>query len=179
MNRPTPREFQIALIQLLMKAQTDPAFNGRCRRNPAQAFREAAGLDVPDGCTLRCVDAEVGEVLVPLPVWQSTYPGRELTDLQLEAVAGGTGEEVVVPVTEELVPEFEMMGPGLKAFASDLREMNQYNAVLDKVDVVLGNAKGGAEQAVSGLTKGGKIAVGAVTTAAAAVGGWFASTFHL
>jgi len=80
-----------ALRALAERARLDPAFHARCRRAPALALREATGISLPAGLTLRFLETGPGECVVPLPPLQGPGLAGELSSSDLEAVAGGTG----------------------------------------------------------------------------------------
>ena len=59
-------------------------------RSPAQAVREATGRDLPEGFHLQLVDNAGAALTVVLPDLAAT---EELSDADLEAVAGGKSEQ--------------------------------------------------------------------------------------
>jgi len=82
--------WETAAGDLLARAQVDPDFHALCRTDPARAFREAAGFDLPSGITLRFAEVQPGELVIPLPPLVPGRSGQPLSDAELEQVAGGT-----------------------------------------------------------------------------------------
>jgi len=76
-----------ALTDLYKRAATDKEFRQLCLSRPEEAVKQAAGLALPEGFTIRFVDNEGADATFVLPDLQED--GSELLDLQLEAVAGG------------------------------------------------------------------------------------------
>jgi len=85
-----------ALRALAERARLDPAFHARCRRAPALALREATGISLPAGLTLRFLETGPGECVVPLPPLLGPGLAGELSNSDLEAVAGGTAATFAV-----------------------------------------------------------------------------------
>jgi hypothetical protein len=86
-RKPTRSEFEAIVIN---KAWTDPSFLKDLRANPQATIDgalkkyEAGGL--PQGVTVRLFEEKPGECLIVLPAPSTS---AELSDAQLEAVAGG------------------------------------------------------------------------------------------
>jgi len=91
MDAAQANKWEAAVRSLLKLARTDPAFLALCRRDPARAFRQAAGFDLPGGLVLRFAEARPGECVVPLPPLLPAGAEGQLSDRELEQVAGGTG----------------------------------------------------------------------------------------
>lgn len=85
MNEGKRRENSIKIGQIVSKAWSDPVFKQRLLANPASIAREY-GLEVPAGIELRVVEDTDSVHHVILPPKPSS---RELSDAQLEQVAGG------------------------------------------------------------------------------------------
>ena len=83
----TSQEAERAIEQIVKRAQTDPEFRQLCIDNPNAAATEATGKELPDGFTLRFVDNHNADLTVVLP--DTVDPEAELSDAQLEQVAGG------------------------------------------------------------------------------------------
>jgi len=90
MDTLNPSLWATAAGNLARRAQADPAFHARCHQDPARAFREAAGFDLPSGLTLRFAEVQPGELVIPLPPLVPGRSGQPLSEAELEQVAGGT-----------------------------------------------------------------------------------------
>lgn len=77
---------QSALQAILRRASRDATFRELCLNSPAEAVREAAGRELPAGFRLRFVDNARANLTVVLP---DPAPRQELSDADLEAIAGG------------------------------------------------------------------------------------------
>jgi hypothetical protein len=71
-------------LQLAARAWSDPAFKARLLAEPAAALAEQ-GIAMPPGVELRVHENDAAVVHLTLP----PAPGEELSDEQLDAVAGG------------------------------------------------------------------------------------------
>jgi hypothetical protein len=80
---PTP-EYRKALGQVIAKAWTDPTFKQRLLAEP-KAVAQEYGISIPSGLEVRVVENTPTLVHIVLPA----RPAGELSDEQLEAVAGG------------------------------------------------------------------------------------------
>jgi len=69
------------------KAATDAAFKARVKADPKTVAEEISGLQVPAGFKIKAVDMDEADITVILPKTRSD----ELSDMELEAVAGGKG----------------------------------------------------------------------------------------
>lgn len=69
------------------KATTDAAFKARVKADPKAVAEEIAGIQVPAGFKIKAVDMDEADITVILPKTSSD----ELSDMELEAVAGGKG----------------------------------------------------------------------------------------
>jgi hypothetical protein len=75
-----------AVQQVMARAATDMEFRRRVLADPAAAVKEVAGKDLPAGFTVKVIENEPGvDQTFVLPDFQA----EDLTDADLEAVAGG------------------------------------------------------------------------------------------
>ncbi|MFK7692789.1 NHLP leader peptide family RiPP precursor [Paenibacillus sp. HJGM_3] len=77
---------QEALKTVFAKAATDKSFRELAMSNPAEAVKAASGVDLPAGFTVRFVENGGADATFVLPDFVGD---SELSDEQLEAVAGG------------------------------------------------------------------------------------------
>jgi len=92
------KRWEAAFQDLAERARTDPGFHALCRREPARAFRQVSGFDLPAGLTLRFAEAQPGEMLVPLPPFLPGPARDELSDAALGELAGGITSVFAVPI---------------------------------------------------------------------------------
>lgn len=88
----TNSQYQEALSKVLARAEGDPAFRAVALSDATAAVKEATGLDVPAGLTVRFVEAgEAGSFSGPNYVIPLLWSAEdELTDSEmLDHVAGG------------------------------------------------------------------------------------------
>lgn len=85
-------KYRAALETILHRAGSDPAFRASALSDAPAAIKEATGLDVPEGVTVKFVEfGQAGsfqnsQLVIPLPPTNSD----ELTDSELlDEVAGG------------------------------------------------------------------------------------------
>lgn len=91
---PTRGEFEAVIIK---RAWNDPAFLGQLRANPRTAIDEGLrkyGASVPEGVTVKLYEELAGQCVIIIP--RPLDAGAELSDAELEAVAGGEGVVVAV-----------------------------------------------------------------------------------
>ena len=79
-------ETDTAFGKIIAKAWRDPAFKAALIANPATALK-AEGIDVPAGMAVTVVENTDKQFHLVLP----PVPSDELSEDDLEAVAGGTG----------------------------------------------------------------------------------------
>lgn len=84
MNQMNQKEWKEILSKVFKRAATDEQFRQLCLKDPHTAIKQVSGKDIPKSINIRFVDQTEGLVL--------TLPAKgaeELTDAQLEALAGG------------------------------------------------------------------------------------------
>ena len=94
----TRKEFQ---VQLIKKAQSDKEFKKAFLGNPEETLQTQLGVQVPEGVEVKVVEESSKVVYLVLPVNPD-----ELTDEQLDAVAGGASEEWNCPLDLIKCPDF-------------------------------------------------------------------------
>ena len=92
----TQEKVQETVTQLQEKAATDASFRASLKENPNAAIEKIAGIQVPAGFKINIVDANDADLTIAIPKTKSD----ELSDADLEAVAGGKWTDYVVAVTE-------------------------------------------------------------------------------
>ncbi|MHB1193939.1 MAG: NHLP leader peptide family RiPP precursor [Longimicrobiales bacterium] len=85
----TKDEAEKAIAAVKAKAQTDRNFRKLALENPNEALKQAAGVDVPRGNKIKVIEAAPD---VDLTIVLPKYAGADLTDSDLDAVAGGMGD---------------------------------------------------------------------------------------
>ena len=76
-------------LQLIEKAWKDEAFRQALRSDPQSAVEKALGSKLPAGVQLKVVEETADTFYLVLPANLDRAPAGQLTDQQLEAVAGG------------------------------------------------------------------------------------------
>ena len=84
--------------KIIAKAWRDPAFKAEMIANPTAALK-AEGIDVPAGMTVTVVENTDKQFHLVLP----PAPSGELSEDDLEAVAGGRGSNVIPNIHAEAV----------------------------------------------------------------------------
>jgi hypothetical protein len=84
----TEQEVKATIEKIQAKASTDKKFREKVLSNPAEAIKEVAGKEIPDGLKIKIIENEkdVDQTYV-LP----DFIGEELSDEDLDNVAGGMG----------------------------------------------------------------------------------------
>jgi hypothetical protein len=80
-----PADVQRSVID---RAETDPVFHAHLLQDPKAAIEEQFGIPLPADIRIRVVEEQPGEVVLVLPA-QSTGSGEQLSEADLEQVAGG------------------------------------------------------------------------------------------
>jgi len=100
------------LQEMLARSATDMEFRARLLNDPRAAVAEFTGREVPEGVTFRFIENK-GSATVVLP--DPIDPRAELSDSDLEAVAGGATPVVVAT----LVLAAEVIGVAAMGITSD------------------------------------------------------------
>ena len=82
---------QTLAAQLIAKAMQDAPFRPELLRDPKGVFERELGFSIPANVTVQVVEKSPTEVYLVLPQ-RATGPGAELSDAELEGVAGGWSE---------------------------------------------------------------------------------------
>lgn len=85
----TPADYKAAVVAL---AQADPAFRRLALDNPAAAFETAFKVPLPASFKLRVIEEGPDAYVVVLPHETRVGAGGELSDDDLESVAGGAAK---------------------------------------------------------------------------------------
>ena len=72
--------------KLILKAWSDSAFKKELIENPKAAIEKELNTKLPDDVNVKVVETDEKTILLPIPV----KPKGELTEEQLESVAGGS-----------------------------------------------------------------------------------------
>ncbi|MCK9224623.1 MAG: NHLP leader peptide family RiPP precursor [Candidatus Muirbacterium halophilum] len=84
----TEKEVKATIEKIQVKASTDKKFREKVLSNPEQAIKEISGKDIPEGFKIKIIENAKGiDQTFVLP----DFIGEELTDQDLDNVAGGAG----------------------------------------------------------------------------------------
>ena len=84
----TEQEVKETIAKIQSKASIDKAFRKKVLSNPEEAVREISGKDLPKGFRMKIIENAPGvDQTYVLP----DFTGEELSDEQLDNVAGGRG----------------------------------------------------------------------------------------
>ncbi len=99
--------------ELVLKAWEDEEFKQRLVSDPKAAITEMFGVEIPDAIDVKVVEEDLQTLYVRLPMKPVTED--ELTDEQLEAVAGGACVPVlgVAVIALGMIAASATMGAGL------------------------------------------------------------------
>lgn len=75
---------------VVRKALADNAFRAELLKNPKAAIEKALNMPLPSGVTLKVIEAAPTEYTIVLPYQAKTAADGEMSDSDLEAVAGGS-----------------------------------------------------------------------------------------
>jgi len=84
---------QETVKQIQKKAASDASFRASLIANPNSSIEEIAGIQIPAGFRVNVADANEADLTIALPKMQN----NELSDSDLEAVAGGKTTDTTVP----------------------------------------------------------------------------------
>lgn len=77
--------------RVIQRAEQDPAFRSSLLADPKAALEQELGASLPAGVQVQVVEETSNTVYLVLPQASSGGEGGELSDQDLEAVAGGWG----------------------------------------------------------------------------------------
>ena len=75
---------------LISKSMSDPAFKKEFLANPKSVAERELGVSIPATINLQAVEAPANTLMVVLPYMPSTGADGEMSDADLESVAGGS-----------------------------------------------------------------------------------------
>ncbi len=90
----TVEEKQTIINQAMKRAATDPQFRQLVLRDPGTAVQQIAGKNLPAKFNVRVLERQNYDVTIVLP--DLVKAGGELSDAELEQVAGGARGPVVI-----------------------------------------------------------------------------------
>ena len=79
--------------RIIQRSIEDDAFRQRLLKNPKAAIEEGSGIQLPEGIEIRAVEETPDTVYILLPGRPADVRAGELSDRELESVAGGSGDE--------------------------------------------------------------------------------------
>jgi hypothetical protein len=77
--------------RIIQRSIEDDAFRQRLLENPKAAIEEGSGIQLPEGIEIRAVEETPDTVYILLPGRPTDVRAGELSDRELESVAGGEG----------------------------------------------------------------------------------------
>jgi len=87
----TRQEFEADLI---VKAWKDPKFREQLLRNPKRVLEQYLGIKLPADLQIKILEETERQLYLVIPPNPDQMPDLELSDAELEMVAGGTGTPV-------------------------------------------------------------------------------------
>jgi len=84
---------------LIEKAMKDPEFRKRLIENPKAVIQEVTGVELPPSFNLSILEEDPQTVYLVLPCIPTPLDEMELTENELEMVAGGRAEDSVLICT--------------------------------------------------------------------------------
>jgi hypothetical protein len=88
MNDQTTNRWQSVTERVIDRASRDPQFRQELLQNPLPALKQELGVTIPANIDIRVVEETPSMLYLVLPP-ETAAPGRELSDRELEQVAGG------------------------------------------------------------------------------------------
>lgn len=85
----TQEKIEATLKSVVERAQADTVFRGKLKQSPKETLEVEAGEAIPEFIRIAIVDQNDADIVITLPKAQSD----ELSDADLEQVAGGKGSE--------------------------------------------------------------------------------------
>jgi hypothetical protein len=85
--------------QLLTKAWEDDGFKQELLTDPRAAIQRELGVELPADLEIEVVEETPNKIFLVVPVRPDALSGAELSDDELEAVAGGFNDMKAIPVT--------------------------------------------------------------------------------
>ena len=77
--------------RIIRRSLEDDVFRQRLLENPKTAIEEKLGTRLPEGVEIRAVEETLDTVYIVLPARPADVGAGELSDRELEGVAGGEG----------------------------------------------------------------------------------------
>ena len=77
--------------QIIARAMKDEAFRQELLTNPKAALERELGITIPDDVVIRVYEDTSTTIHLALPLKTSTSEPQELSDAELDAIAGGGG----------------------------------------------------------------------------------------
>ena len=77
--------------RIIQRSLEDDAFRQRLLENPKAAIEDELGIQLPEGIEIRAVEETPDTVYIALPGRPADVRAGELSDRELESVAGGEG----------------------------------------------------------------------------------------
>ena len=88
--------------QLIAKAWKDPKFRQSLIQNPRSVISKEFGVEIPADISVNVLEETANSLYLVLPASPAAVGGGELSDMELEAIAGGATKEGPRPPKEPL-----------------------------------------------------------------------------
>ncbi|MFY9279539.1 MAG: NHLP leader peptide family RiPP precursor [Caldicoprobacterales bacterium] len=108
-------EIKSVLTNVIERSTFDADFRKLCLENPKEAIRQYSDKEIPDDFEIKMVENEA-TITIVLPDFKGT--DGELSDLELDQVAGGKGQvkEIFNVIWEVMQVSFDLMKYTIKQF---------------------------------------------------------------